>query len=161
MSKRCQGVLLLTAALAAGCASVEAEREEQRAQEAAKKESIQDILSQPLANEDYSEEERCLSTYTYRNVDVLDDQHVLFKGTGGRLWLNTLRQRCVGLRSQDSLRFELRDNRLCDMDRFQSVDTFGFMSRTSANCTLGKFTPVTAEQVQAIEAAVRESRQRN
>jgi len=161
MSKRGHGALLLMAVLAAGCAGVEATQEEHQAREAAKKESIQDILSQPLANEEYSEEERCLSTFTYRSVDVLDDQHVLFKGTGGRLWLNTLRQRCVGLRSQDSLRFELRDNRLCDMDRFQSVDTFGYMSRTSATCTLGTFAPVTAEQVQAIEAAVKESRQRN
>lgn len=161
MSKKGNGALLLMVVLAVGCASVEATQEERQAREAAKKESIQDILSQPLANEDYSEEERCLSTYTYRSVDVLDDQHVLFKGSGGRMWLNTLRQRCVGLRSQDSLRFELRDNRLCDMDRFQSVDTFGFMSHTSATCTLGKFMPVTAEQVLAIEAAVKESRQRN
>ncbi|MDZ7668794.1 MAG: DUF6491 family protein [Gammaproteobacteria bacterium] len=161
MSKWVNGALLLTAALAGGCASVEATQEERQAREAAKKESIQDILSQPLANEDYSEEERCLSTYSYRSVDVLDDQHVLFKGTGGRLWLNTLRQRCVGLRAQDTLSFELRDNRLCDMDRFESVDTFAYMTRTSATCTLGKFSPVTAEQVQAIEAAVKESRQRN
>lgn len=161
MNARGYGALLAIVLLLAGCAAAEAEREEQQAQEAAKKETIQDILSQPLADEDYSEDERCLSTYTYRSVDVLDDQHVLFKGSGDRLWLNTLRQRCVGLRSQDSLRFELRDHRLCDMDRFQSVDTFGFMSRTSATCTLGKFMPVTAEQVEAIEAAVRESRQRN
>lgn len=153
--------LLAPAVLLAGCAASEAEQQEQRAREAAKQESIQDILNQPLADEDYSDEERCLSTHTYRSVEVLDDQHVLFKGSGGRVWLNTLRQRCVGLRSDDALRFDLRDNRVCDMDSFQSVDFAGFGTRTSASCTLGKFAAVTTEQVEAIKAAVQESRKRN
>lgn len=153
--------LLTPALLAAGCAASEAEQQEQRAREAAKQESIQDILNQPLTDEDYADEERCLSTYAYRSVEVLDDQHVLFKGSGGRLWLNVLRQRCVGLRADDALRFDLRDNRVCDMDTFQSVDFAGYGARTSAACTLGKFTAVTAEQVEAIRLAVKESRKRN
>jgi hypothetical protein len=152
--------LLAAAVLLAGCAASEAEQQEQRAREAAKQESIQDILNQPLADADYTDEERCLSTYAYRSVEVLDDQHVLFKGSGGRMWLNTLRQRCVALRSDDALRFDLRDSRVCDMDSFQSVDFAGYGSRTSANCTLGKFSAVTAEQVEAIRLAVTESRKR-
>jgi hypothetical protein len=126
-------------------------------QEAAKRETIEDILSQPLAADAYAEEERCLSSRAYNHVDVLDDQHVLFKGSGDKLWLNKLRNRCVGLRSHDILRFKMRDNRVCDLDTFEGVSSF-MWNTSSGICSLGKFTPVTSEQVEAIELAVKESR---
>jgi len=130
---------------------------EQEARELAKDETIADILSQPLAAEEYAEEERCLSRHYYDHVDVLDDQHVLFKGSGDKLWLNKLRNRCVGLRSNDILQFRMRDNRVCDLDTFEAVSSFMWGVR-SGTCSLGKFSPVTPEQVEAIEVAVKESR---
>lgn len=153
---------VLLAALLGGCASGGPEAEERRAEaearDQAKQEALEDILNTPLSSEAYTgEEERCLSTFTYRSVEVLDDQHVLFKGSGDQMWLNKLRSRCVGLRPDETLRFEIRNNRVCDLDSFQSLDRFGFL-RASATCTLGKFTPVTPEQVEAIEVAFKESR---
>ena len=120
---------------------------------------IADILSQPLAAEEYAVEERCLSTRYYDHVDVLDDQHVLFKGSGDKLWLNKLRNRCVGLRRNDVLQFRMRDSRVCDLDTFEAVSSFMWGIR-SGTCSLGTFTPVTPEQVEAIEVAVKESRGR-
>jgi hypothetical protein len=102
---------------------------------------------------------RCLSTHAYRSVEVLDNRNVLFKGPGDRAWLNQLRFPCAGLRPRDTLQFRLRDNRVCDMDTFEAVDTFfRIWSRTSATCSLGQFQPVTPEQVEAIRAAVKEAR---
>ncbi|MEQ8994475.1 MAG: DUF6491 family protein [Pseudomonadales bacterium] len=152
-------VLMVLSLLALSACASAPEREASEAQAAAREEAIQDILTTPLAAEDYVESERCLSTYTYRSVDVLDDRNVLFKGPGDRAWINQLRHRCIGLRRNDTLQFELRDNRLCELDSFESVDTlFRVWSRTSATCTLGKFQPVTPEQVEALRAAVREDR---
>lgn len=139
-----------------GCA---AQSPEQQAREEAKQETIADILSQPLTTEDYATEKRCLSTRIYDQVDVLDDQHVVFRGRGDELWLNTLRSRCVGLRPNDVLQFRLRDNRLCELDNFEGVSSFMWGMR-SGICTLGSFSPVTQDQVDAIEAAVKESRNR-
>lgn len=144
----------------AGCAGAGPTPEQQATQAAkqeAKHEAIQDILTQPLAVEEYTSDERCLSTREYRNVDVLDDQHVVFKGSGDKLWLNTLRNRCVGLRRDNMLRFRMRDNRVCDLDHFDAIDSFMWGS-SSGTCTLGKFTPITPEQVEAIELAVKEAR---
>ena len=138
-------------ALVACAAAPPAENAEVRA------EAIEDILTQPLADEEYAEAQRCLATHAYRNVRVLDDQHVLFEGSGDRAWVNRLRNRCVGLRPNVTLRFRLRDNRVCNLDSFEAVDTFfGRWDRTSASCTLGDFMPVTPEQVEAIRAAVAE-----
>ena len=76
----------------------------------------------------------------------------------GRLWLNRLRQRCVGLRPDEILRFDLRNNRVCDLDNFQSMDDFTHAGSISGNCILGSFMPVTPEQAEAIEVAFREAR---
>lgn len=140
-----------------GCATVDPA--EQEAREQVKQEAIHDILNTPLTSEDYSPDvARCLSTFEYRSVDVLDDQHVVFRGSGDKLWLNQLRHRCIGLRGDEVLRFDMRNNRLCDLDTFESLDRgLGFV-RTSGTCTLGTFTPVTPEQLEAIELAVKESK---
>lgn len=132
---------------------------EQQASEAAKHEAIEDILNKPLSAEEYAQKERCLSARAYHRVDVLDDGHLVFKGMGDKVWLNQLRNRCVGLRRNDILQFDMREPRLCDLDTFQSISPFmGGIS--SSVCALGKFTPVTPEQVKAIELAVKEARDR-
>ena len=152
-------LLLVTVALGlVGCAGAKPTPEAEAAQ-VAKQEAIADILSKPLAAEEYADEESCLSRHYYDHVDVLDDEHVLFKGSGDKLWLNKLRHRCVGLRRNDVLEFRMRDSRLCDHDTFYATSSLNWGIRTGA-CALGTFTPVTAEQVQAIELAVKESRKK-
>ena len=145
----------LAAALAAvalsGCASDPAE-EAARQQQVS--EQIDTILTQPLGEEDYGGGERCISTSLYDSVKVLDTRHVLFKGRGDRLWVNTLRNTCVGLRKRDVLQFDIRGSQICNLDTFTAVtNNFGWQ-RTSATCSLGDFSPVTAEQVAMIEAAL-------
>lgn len=125
---------------------------EARAQ--ARRETLDDILNSPLSAADYSgASDRCLSSHEYRAVEILDDQLVLFKGNGGRLWINRLPRRCVGLRRNDVLRFEMRSNRLCEMDTFRSYDRSFVSAFGSGTCTLGQFQPVTPEQVEAIQVA--------
>lgn len=140
----------------AGCAGA-GTSPEQEARETAKQETIQDILSQPLAAEEYAEQQRCLSSLDYDQVDVLDQEHVLFRGRGDKLWLNKLRKRCVGLDRNDVLRFRMRSNRVCDLDTFEGLSSF-MWGITSGSCSLGTFTPVTPEQVEALEHAVKEAR---
>lgn len=152
--KRLLGMAALVAIV--GCAGAEP-TPEQQAREAAKQETIADILSQPLAAEEYGQDERCLSTHVYDQVDILDDQHVVFRGRGDKLWLNKLRNRCIGLKRNDVLQFRVRDSRICDLDTFEGVDSLLWGIR-SGTCTLGTFRPVTPEQLEAIEVAVKEAR---
>ncbi len=142
--------LLLLAFLLAGCAS-EASKPDYEAQE----ESIDQILSEPLGEAEYTEGVRCLPVYSYNSVDILDNRHVVFKGTGGRLWLNRLRNRCTGLRRNDTLKFDVRASQLCSLDTFEaiSLNVVG-PTRTSATCSLGEFMPITKEQLDGIKAAL-------
>lgn len=135
--------------LVAGCAGAPTQEEAEEHRQA-----VEDILSGPMASEEYGEAQRCLPTYSYRSVEILDDRHVLFEGSGDKAWLNTLRNRCVGLRPNATLEFELRNNRVCELDTFQAVDNFFmFWQQSSGTCVLGDFQPVSQEQVEALEAA--------
>jgi len=154
-----------TAALlcAACAASPEAESRRQ-----AREADIADVLSMPLDPAEFGETRRCLSDMDFRNFRALDDRRILFEGRRGRLWLNTLRMPCPDLRRADVLVVKpLSGLRLCDMDSFVPADWFGWpwyrrwpwhwggTWGTGIRCSLGKFQPVTADQVAEIESILR------
>ncbi len=155
----CFALLLLS-----GCA-VSPEAEERRL---AVEAEIDAILSQPLAPE-FGEMRRCLSEMDFRNFRALDEKHVLFEGRRDRLWVNTLRTRCPDLRHGQVLVVkQFSGSRMCDSDRFYATDWFdwpwyrrwpwdwGSGWQTGMECTLGRFQPVTADQVAEIEAVLRQ-----
>ena len=86
-------------------------------------ERVQEILNTPA--EDIDVAVRCIRSMDYVQVEVLDDLRLVFRGRGDKRWLNQLRGRCPGLRKRDTLQFEMRSIRLCDMDSFRSIDPSG------------------------------------
>ncbi len=150
------------------CASCAISEEAQMRREATEAE-IQAILSEPLDKQQYGDIKRCLSRHDFRNFRALDDKRILFEGRRGQLWINTLRTRCPDLRRAAVLRVRSFSSmgRMCDMDTFVAEDWFtwpwyrrwpwhwGTSWSTGMRCALGKFQPVSAEQVDAIEEAIR------
>ena len=140
----------LIAALLAGCATQpETAQQEQEEEQPL---TVEEILAQAPKPEDYSDPVTCLNRFAYQDVDVINKELLLFYGRRDKVWLNRLRNPCIGLRREDTLAFDMRDNRLCDLDTFSGVDTFGGpLERTSARCSLGKFEPVSLEQAQLLK----------
>ena len=67
------------------------------------------ILDNPLPESEYAESARCVYPNMYRDVEVLDEKHLLFWGQrGGVVWLNQLRSRCIGLTRDALLVFKMR-----------------------------------------------------
>ena len=145
----------------AGCATTPEDESRRQAIEA----DIQDILQLSLG--EGGKPLRCLSETQYRGMRPLDEKHLLFTGTGGKRWINVLRQRCYDLRHGDVLRVRSTSfSRICDTDRFAVDDWFSWpwYSRapwhwgawgTGMTCTLGPFYPVTEGQVEEVEAVIR------
>ena len=74
-------------------------------------------------------------------------QHLLFYGTGGKVWLNKLRTPCVGLRPRSTLRFDLHTTSVCNLDSVTAIETrLWFWDRASATCSLGSFEPISEAQ---------------
>ena len=84
----------------------------------------------------------CLRSSAYTKVEVINPELLLFHGRGERMWLNRMRQACVGLHLDDALAFEMRNSRLCELDTVRGIDNFGgYWSATGAGCSLGSFDP--------------------
>ena len=117
--------------------------------------TVEELLSEAPRPEDYSDSVSCLRRDTYQKVEVLNREYLLFKGHRGRYWLNRLRSACIGLRRSDTLAFEMRDSRLCDLDTFSGIGSFGRgFERTSARCSLGKFETISPEQAELLKESL-------
>ena len=149
--------LVAVALLIGGCASSPEAKERARETE----EDIATILSEPLDAAEYGEAKRCLAPGQYRDIRILDDQRIVFYGSRGKLWLNTLRMRCPELRRDSVLRVKTLSTmgRICDLDSFEVRDWFGAPWYRpwggGMRCSLGKFQPVTEAQVDAIRQALK------
>lgn len=154
-------VSCIAALLVAGCATAPDYEARRQAVEA----DIDEILSVQLDPAEFGEPKRCLSDNDYRSFRPLGDRHLLFEGRRDKLWVNALRGRCHDLRRGDILIVKsFSGTRMCDMDSFQVADWFdwpwyrrlpwhwGGSWTTGARCSLGKFQPVVAGQVEEIEA---------
>ena len=148
----------------AGCAVSPDVQERRQAIDA----EIDAILSQPAPAE-LGDTKRCLSDMEFRSFRAIDDRHILFSGSRDRLWVNTLRTRCPDLRFGDVLVVkQFSGSRMCDADHFYATDWFDWPSyrrwpwswgsswTNGMQCTLGKFQPVTADQVAEIEAVLKQ-----
>jgi len=150
--------------LCVGCASTPDVESRRAAIDA----DIDAILSEPLDMAEYGETKRCLADREYRDFRALDDRHILFTGLGGKQWINTLRARCMDLRHGTIIRVRSTSwSRICELDNFRAAEWFewpwyrrrpwhwGTSWATGTQCTLGKFQPVTEDQVERIEAALK------
>lgn len=148
---------IVAALLALGGCATSPEAESRRQDMEA---DIDEIMSYELDKTEFGDPKNCLSENQYRSFRPLGDRHLLFEGRKDKQWVNVLRGRCVGLRS-DSI-FVMRQTtagRSCDMDRFDVVDRSDALMSTGVGmgptCVLGEFIPVAKAQVQEIEARLK------
>ncbi len=116
-------------------------------------ERLSTALGQLDAGTGYADTKRCLATFEYDSMEILDDQHLLFKDRN-EVWLNKLRSRCPGLRRDDVLAFDMRGDRLCSLDTATVVDRFLFWRQSGPTCALGEFQQLTEPQAALLREAM-------
>ena len=116
--------------------------------------TAEEILANPLDDSAYVDDVRCLAVGRYRQVDILNDRALVFRGRGGRAWINLLPRRCPGLRRDMVLAIETRGSRICSRDQFRGMPRIGPEAATGF-CSLGTFRPVEADNLDAIRDALR------
>lgn len=146
-----------------GCATSPEAEARRQAMEA----DIDEIMSYELDPAEYGDVKKCLAEHEYRSFRPLGTRHILFDGRRGKQWINVLRGRCNDLRHGDVLVVKLTmGSRMCDMDRFEVAEWFDYpwyrrgpwtwgRWGSGVHCSLGKFHPVTEQQVAEIEAVLR------
>ena len=114
--------------------------------------TVDEILASATQPDGDNQAVSCLPSSAYTKVEVINPALLLFHGRGERMWLNRMRQACVGLHFDDALAFEMRNSRLCELDTVRGIDNFGgYWSATGAGCSLGSFDPVSPEQADLLK----------
>jgi hypothetical protein len=114
------------------------------------------LAAQDAATPDASSgQKRCLDLVRIEQTEVIDNKHIIFhvSGQGDPMYLNTLPHECVGLTKTDPLLYKTSLSELCDLDMITVLHQQGAGFMRGASCGLGKFEPVTKEQVQMLKQA--------
>jgi hypothetical protein len=88
----------------------------------------------------------CLFLPQLREMRIRDDWTIDFISDSGRVWRNSLSDRCPGLRMNNAITYETSLNQLCNTDIVYEVETFGTGLHRGAACGLGQFVPVKLEE---------------
>lgn len=98
--------------------------------------------------EDAAEEsKRCINARSIRGADVIDDNHVVFRVQGRRLYLNALPKSCKGLSRDRRFTYETYTRSLCEQDMIRVLKEAGNGVYEGRACKLGRFQPITEDEL--------------
>lgn len=114
-------------------------------------------LAGTLADEHTDEGvERCVSLHRIDRTEVIDDHNVLFYMRGGTIYRNQLPHRCPGLRYEKTFMYRTSLSQLCDLDVITVLYSHGFGFTPGSSCGLGRFYPITKDEIKALKEAPRD-----
>lgn len=100
--------------------------------------------------------ERCISLRRIDRTEVIDDHNVLFYMRGGTIYRNQLPHRCPGLRHEKTFMYRTSLSQLCDLDVITVLYNHGFGFTPGSSCGLGRFHPITKDEIKALKRAPRD-----
>lgn len=94
----------------------------------------------------------CVSLARIDRTRVVNDSTILFYMLGPDVYVNNLPRRCNGLKRTDAFSYETSIGRLCNVDIIRGLRNFGGQFVPGVACGLGKFVPITQEQIDMLLA---------
>ena len=89
----------------------------------------------------------CVVTTSIDRTQAVDDRTILFFMRGKKVYRNYLPRKCPDLQRQNRIMYKTRGNRLCDVDTVTVLQQWGARLEPGFTCPLGKFVPITQEEV--------------
>lgn len=121
--------------------------------------SIAVIPLSTLHAEDKKDGENCIPIQHISNIDVLDKEHIVFEMQPGKNYLNTLPRSCGGLRKDKPIMYKTSISQLCSLDIIHVLESYGGGYQQGAACGLGKFSPASDDEVKALKAELKKTKQ--
>ncbi len=114
-----------------------------------------EITSTTMDKEDYVDVTKCISRIKIRNVEVLDEKHVVFQTGRNQYYLVQMEQRCPGLYRGSKISYETNGSSVCTRDSIRAVIEFGSSARLGPFCRIPSFQEITREQLLLITDTLR------
>lgn len=96
---------------------------------------------------------RCLSISRIKDIDIIDDQTLVFKMNGRKMYLNELPHRCPGLSRNETIMYRTSTSQLCDLDVITVLNSMGRGYMPGASCGLGRYSLISDLQLKALKEA--------
>lgn len=155
-------IVLLTSVGAVGCLAAESESTDSASPPAASESTVEEILDNPLADDDYTEERSCLRQREIDSIEIIDENLVVFRGRiKKRAWVNRFSQPCVGLRRDMVVTTGARAGSICRLDAIDARPRAASPFEPAVRCYLGGFKAIGEVQVEAMKRAVDEHAKSN
>lgn len=101
---------------------------------------------------------QCISIPRIDSSDVLDDYNIVFDMRGRAMYLNKLPNRCASLAFEDTFTYSTPLSQLCSTDIITVLRSAGVGLMRGPSCGLGKFIPVTKEEVKELKAEIKQAK---
>lgn len=88
------------------------------------------------------EAKSCIPIAQIRSSLVRDDRTIDFEMSGGKVYRNTLPNRCPRLGFEEAFSYNTSLSQLCSSDIIYVLESLGGELRRGVGCGLGKFVPV-------------------
>ncbi|HUL82015.1 MAG TPA: hypothetical protein VL131_07730 [Gammaproteobacteria bacterium] len=94
----------------------------------------------------------CVIVTNIRQTAVIDDQTILFYMRGGKktVYRNYLPNQCPRLAIEGRFAYEVKINRLCNIDLITVIENFGTRLGPGFTCRLGEFYPIPYEEAEIL-----------
>ena len=93
----------------------------------------------------------CIVVSSIDETDALDDQNLIFRMRGDRVFRNHLPRRCPGLERENRIAYQTRGGRLCSIDTITVLEESGVGFRNGFTCRLGEFVPMSPDEIEEFE----------
>jgi hypothetical protein len=93
----------------------------------------------------------CIVVQSIDDTDAIDDQNIIFRMRGNKVYRNHLPRKCPGLERENRIAYETRTSRLCSIDTITVLEDFGVGFRPGFTCRLGEFVPLSPAEIEELE----------
>jgi hypothetical protein len=93
----------------------------------------------------------CVIVSSIDRTEAVDDQNIIFRMRGNRVYRNHLPRKCPGLERENRFMYETRGGRLCSIDTITVLEQYGVNLQRGFTCRLGEFVPMSAEEVEDLD----------
>jgi hypothetical protein len=93
----------------------------------------------------------CVVVSSIDETEALDDQNIIFRMRGNRVYRNHLPRRCPGLERENRFMYETRGGRLCSIDTITVLEQFGVSLQRGFTCRLGEFVPLSPDEIEDLD----------
>ncbi len=93
----------------------------------------------------------CIMPSRIDRTEIIDARTILFHMRGGDIYRNRLAYDCPRLVREKRFSYDLRTNRLCNVDSITVLEWWGASIRRGVSCGLGQFYPITKEEAELLD----------